>query len=68
MLERYVEDKLENAATSIFFKPAKSELNLVAKKMNINNQDVLRGLQKGECIVQGQFLERDVVRNQDCKN
>lgn len=52
---------LENAATSIFFKPAESELNLVGKKMNINNYDVLRGLQKGECIVQGQFLEREML-------
>lgn len=49
---------LENAATSIFFKPAESELNLVGKKMNIDNYDVLRSLQKGECIVQGQFLDK----------
>lgn len=48
---------LENAATSIFFKPAESELSLVGKKMNITNLDELRNLQKGECIVQGQFLE-----------
>lgn len=48
---------LENAATSIFFKPAESELSLVARKMNITNQDELRYLQKGECIIQGQFME-----------
>ena len=48
---------LENAATSIFFKPAESELSLVGKKMNIHNLDELRFLQKGECIIQGQFME-----------
>ena len=52
---------LENAATTVFFKPAESELSLVGKKMNIDNHNVLRSLQKGECIVQGQFLEQGTL-------
>lgn len=55
---------LENAATSIFFKPAESELNLIAKKLNLQDTISLRDLRKGECIVQGQFIENGVLSAQ----
>lgn len=48
---------LENAATSVFFKPAESELKLIQNKLNIKDNVVLRTLQKGECIISGQFME-----------
>lgn len=56
---------LENAATSIFFKPSESELNLVADKLNMKkNSEPLRLLKKGECIVQGQFVTQDELEPQ----
>lgn len=59
---------LENAATSIFFKPSESELKLVADKLDMKkNTDPLRMLKKGECIVQGQFMEQDELAPQATK-
>ncbi|WP_010305642.1 DNA phosphorothioation-dependent restriction protein DptH [Kurthia senegalensis] len=59
---------LENAATSVFFKPSESELNLVADKLNMKKDiELLRTLKKGECIVQGQFMEAEELTPQTTK-
>lgn len=51
---------LDNAATKVYFKPAENELNTVASRVGNATPEELRMLQKGQCLVMGQFMQADM--------
>lgn len=57
---------LDNTATKVYFNPAESEVGIIASRMGLDNQDVLRRLQKGQCLVSGQF-ESDGILSKPTK-
>ncbi|SES25538.1 DNA phosphorothioation-dependent restriction protein DptH [Psychrobacillus sp. OK032] len=50
---------LDNAGTKIYFNPAESELRVIAGRIGNASTDELRMLQKGQCLVMGQFMRAD---------
>ena len=50
---------LDNAGTKIYFNPAESELRVIAGRIGNASTDELRMLQKGQCLVMGQFMQAD---------
>lgn len=50
---------LDNAGTKVYFNPAESEVRVLASRIGRATPEELRMLQKGQCIVLGQFMQRD---------
>lgn len=50
---------LDNAGTKVYFNPADSEVRVLASRIGNATQDELRRLQKGQCLVLGQFVQSD---------
>jgi len=50
---------LDNAGTKIYFNPAESELKVIAGRIGNASTDELRMLQKGQCLIMGQFMQPD---------
>lgn len=48
-----------NTAKEVYFKPAENELNTVASRLGNATPEELRMLQKGQCLVMGQFMQAD---------
>ena len=47
---------IDNAGTKIYFNPAESELRVIAGRIGDATPEELRMLQKGQCLVMGQFM------------
>lgn len=50
---------LDNAGTKVYFNPAESEVRVLASRIGNATPDELRMLQKGQCLVLGQFIQAD---------
>lgn len=50
---------LDNAGTKVYFSPAESELKVIAGRIGSADSEKLRALQKGQCLVIGQFLQEN---------
>ncbi|MGQ0512807.1 ATP-binding protein, partial [Bacillus sp. D-CC] len=50
---------LDNAGTKVYFNPAESEVRVLANRIGRATPEELRMLQKGQCLVLGQFMQRD---------
>lgn len=50
---------LDNAATKLYFNPAESEVRVLSSRIGNASQEELRMLQKGQCLVLGQFMQGD---------
>lgn len=50
---------LDNAGTKVYFNPAESEVRVLASRIGSATPEELRMLQKGQCLVLGQFMEED---------
>lgn len=50
---------LDNAGTKVYFNPAESEVRVLASRIGNATPEGLRMLQKGQCLVLGQFMQRD---------
>ncbi len=50
---------LDNAGTKVYFNPAESEVRVLASRIGSANPEELRMLQKGHCLVLGQFSQGD---------
>lgn len=48
---------LDNSGTKIYFAPAESEIKIIANRIGLSSPDDLRNLQKGQCLVVGQFSQ-----------
>lgn len=50
---------IDNAGTKVYFNPAESELRVIAGRIGDASPEELRMLQKGQCLVMGQFMQGD---------
>ncbi|MDY0404658.1 hypothetical protein P5G51_003900 [Virgibacillus sp. 179-BFC.A HS] len=50
---------IDNAGTKVYFNPAQSELRVLANRIGNADPEELRMLQKGQCLVIGQFKKDD---------
>ena len=50
---------LDNAGTKVYFNPAESEVCVLANRIGRATPEELWMLQKGQCLVLGQFMQRD---------
>ncbi|MBY0099450.1 DNA phosphorothioation-dependent restriction protein DptH [Mesobacillus maritimus] len=50
---------LDNAGTKVYFNPAESEVRVLASRIGNATPEELRMLQKGQCLVLGQFKQAD---------
>ncbi|SIQ07690.1 DNA phosphorothioation-dependent restriction protein DptH [Bacillus cereus] len=50
---------LDNAGTKVYFNPAESEVRVLASRIGNATPEELRMLQKGQCLVLGQFMQRN---------
>jgi DNA phosphorothioation-dependent restriction protein DptH len=50
---------LDNAGTKVYFNPAESEVRVLAGRIGNASPEELRMLQKGQCLVVGQFKQGD---------
>lgn len=50
---------LQGAATKIFFNPAENEVSSISRNLGGDYQEALRKLVKGQCLVNGPFIQKD---------
>lgn len=50
---------LQGAATKVYFNPAESEVTRISRNLGGDFQETLRKLVKGQCMISGQFMEKN---------